>query len=332
VRSRDRLTASQPAQHMGNFSSRFGVGAFPQRLRGLHGRDSSVVRVLRLPLVAVGFVVDQLRRLPGSRFVGRYSFQIALVLTFGAAAALLVWGLERAPQRFTLAQLAAGELSPMQSWIIVTGELTPATSQTGEFRYWLTDPAAPNASMIVVSSFELPVGWTTLSGTYDGTREVVPAGLRWIGHMRAEPVLAQEQPPPWAAILLGLAGLSVGFAGRVSYPTFFDEKPGRVLPRSATLTVGIRGANETHVGRVVPGTLRLHPGARVMLQTQGTGEQALRLHSAHTSVDTGELRWLSGSQPALRVKQAKGDLDIIFASRDERDAALAALTADAEAT
>jgi hypothetical protein len=286
--------------------------------------------LLRFPLVAFGFVVERLRRLPGGHAVGQHAPAIAAGLLAASFVAFVMWGAERSPQRITLAQLEAGQLSSMQSWIIISGELSQAPSQTADFRYWLVDPAAPNASMIVVSEFELPVGWTTLSGTYVGTRETAPAGYRWIGYMRAEPVLAPEQPSPWIAILLAAAGLLVGFAGRFSYPTFFDEKPRSAAPRTATLRVGIRGATEAPAGCVVPGTLRLHPGAWVMLQLQGAAEQPLRLHSAHTSVDVGELRRLLGSDPALRVKQAKGDIDIIFASPDERDAAFAALTADVE--
>ena len=284
--------------------------------------------LFRFPLVAFGFAVERLRRLPGGHTVGEYAPAIAAGLLAASLVAFVAWGAERSPQRITLAQLEAGQLSSMQSWIIISGELSQEPSQTAGFRYVLVDPAAPNASMIVASEFELPVGWTTLSGTYVGTREVAPAGFRWIGYMRAEPVPAHEQPPPWIAILLAVAGLLVGFAGRFTYPTFFDERPRGTAPRTATLRVGIRGATEATAAGIVPGTLRLRPGAWVTLQIQGAAEQPLRLHSAHTSVDVGELRRLLGSDPALRVKQAKGDIDIVFASRDERDVAFAALTAD----
>ena len=288
-----------------------------------------MLAILRFPVVAFGFVVDRLRRLPGARTLGRHASLIAVGLLLAALVAFIVWGIERAPQRISLAELAAGALSPMQSWIIVSGQLSgPEPSHTSDFRYRLTDPAAPNATMIVTSSSELTLGWTTLSGTYVGTREGVPPGFRWIGQMQADRVLAQEQPPPWIALILAAAGLLVGVGGRFSYPTFFSETPDRSAPSAATLAVNVSGGTASRE-QLVPGTLRLQPGEPVILRLQGADEQRLRLHSAYTSVEVGELRGLSRSEPAIRVRQPTGDLDITFASRGDRDAAFAALAADA---
>jgi hypothetical protein len=283
----------------------------------------------RIAIVAVAFVVAQLRRVPGAGIVGRYRGQIVAALSVLAAVAFIVWGLERAPQRFTLAQLAAGELSPLQSWIIVSGELTADSAQPPRYLYRLRDPQAPNASVIVVAGFELPLGWQTISGQWTGTREGVPAGFPWVGYMEAEPVVAQEQPPPWVAIgLAGLALLLVG-GGRTSYPMFFRETPGRAQHPSRSLPVSVR-ERWPEPGEADNGTLVFSPDGPVQLQSPGREQVELRLHSAHTSADVGELRSLDRAEPALLLRRATGELLLAFASRADRDAVFSALVADAQ--
>jgi len=286
------------------------------------------VAILRLPLVAFAFVVERLRRLPVGGFVLRNSALVATALFALAFIALTVWGLTRAPQRISLAELAAGGLSPMQSWIIISGDLQPAPTNSPGLRYRLTDPAAPGASVIVQSTAELATGWTTISGMYVGTREPLQAGFNWIGQMRAEPELAPEQAPPWVALGLAVAGLLVGVSARFSYPMFFAERPHPVAPRSTTLDVGVRGEIAGAAGQLVGGLLRLRPDEPVELAMPGVAQEPLRIYAAHTSISPGELRDLSGAEPVLRVRRAAGDLDIVFASADERDAVFAVLAAE----
>jgi hypothetical protein len=283
----------------------------------------------RTTIVALAFVVAQFRWLPGAGIVGRYRGLIVAGLLLLAGVAFVVWGLERAPQRFTLAQLAAGELSPLQSWIIVSGELTADSAQPPRYLYRLRDPQAPNASVIVVADFELPLGWQTISGQWTGTREGVPPGFPWVGYMEAEPVLAQEQPPPWIAI--GLAGVALLLIGgsRTNYPTFFRETPGRAQRPVRSMPVGVR-ESWPEPGEIENGTLAFAPDGPVQLQSPGRGQVELRLHSAHTSADVGELRSLSGAQPALLLRRATGELMLGFESRADRDAAFGALVADAQ--
>jgi hypothetical protein len=57
--------------------------------------------------------------------------------------------------------------------------------------------------------------------------------------------------------------------------------------------------------------------------------QQLRLHSVHTGADVGELRDLSSSVPAMRLRQSTDELTMSFQSTADRDAAAAALRADA---
>lgn len=288
-----------------------------------------MVEILRFPLVAFAFVVQHLRRLPGGRLVARRASLVTTGLLLVAFVAFVAWGLQRAPQRVGLAELASGALSPMQSWIIISGELHEETSRTSDFRYRLADPAVPNATMIVVSSVELPVGPMTVSGTFLGPGERVPAGHRWVGQMRADPVMAQDLPPPWIAMVLAVAGVLVGAAGLVSYPMFFGQTPRSAAPPAMKVQVGIRRGPLATAGQVVPGTLDLQPGAPAGLSGSDADTETLRLHSVLTGAEVGELRHLASSEPALRLRRASEELTLSFASEDERDAAFAALLADA---
>jgi hypothetical protein len=286
------------------------------------------VSIIRTPIVAIAFVVEKLRQLPGVRAFGRHRVAIVTALLVLAAIAFIVWGLERAPQRLTLAQLANGELSPMQSWIIVSGELRNESSQPPRYLYRLTDPQAPNASMIVEATFELAPGWQTISGQYTGTRFGVPPGFNWVGYMEAEPIMAQEQPPPWIAMGLFGFALLIVVASRTTYPTFFRESPGRNERAASTLPVRVHESWPAP-GEAVSGTLLFPPDGPVQLRSRDGEAVELRLHSPHTSADVGELRSLNSSEPALLLRRSTGELMLGFASRADRDASFTAVVADA---
>ena len=294
-----------------------------------------VTTILRTPLVLYGYLVERLRRIPVAGSVLRHTSLIAGGLLVGAAVAFGVWAGTVAPQRVILADLVVGNLSPMQTWIIVSGDLSAGPARTTGYRYVLTDPALPNAIMNVVSDVELQVGRTTVSGRYTGGREPVPlvdlvSGYRWIGLMRADAVLASEAGPPLVSIGLVAAAVLLVIAARVSYPMFFGQRPRSTTPRAVTVQVGIRHGPLSTGGQVFPGALVLEPGAPVELRVSDADSQRLRLHSVRTGVEVGELRYLTNSESALRVQPASGELTLSFASPDERDAAYAALIADAE--
>jgi hypothetical protein len=287
------------------------------------------VSILRTAVVAIAFVIEKLRHLPGLVVLGRFRVQIVTALLLLAAGAFVLWGLERAPQRLSLAQLANGELSQNQSWIIVNGDLRLESTNPPRRLYRLTDPQAPNASLIVVARFDLPAGWQTLSGQYTGTRERAIPGFNWVGYMEAEPVLAREQPPPWIAMgLFGLAVLVIG-GSRTTYPTFFRERPGRVQRPDATLPVRIHESWPSP-GGVEAGTLLFAPDGHVQLRVPDGQVADIRLHSAHTSAEVGELRTLDASEPALLLQRSTGELMLGFASRADRDATFGAFIADAQ--
>ncbi len=288
----------------------------------------AALMILRLPVLAFGAAVARLRRLPGAAPVARFaSVGIALLLIL-AFLAFVVWGLERAPQRVALTDLASGALSPMQSWIIISGHMEAQESRIAAFGYSLTDPAAPNASMTVYSEVELPLGPATVSGTFLGPREQVPPGHRWIGQMRADEIQVGDQPPPWPAILLGLTALTAYAARRVRYPMFVGRVPRRAASRSMDVPVGVwRGALSG--GLPVRGRLRVEPDTTVTLRTDDGQTQQLRLHSVHTGAEVGRLHYVSSALPALRVRQSTDELTITFDDTTQRDGAAAALIADA---
>jgi hypothetical protein len=283
---------------------------------------------LRLPVVVYAFVVDKLRRIPGAPLVERHVPLVVTALGLAALVALVLWGAQRSPQRLSLAELAAGGLSPMQTWIIVTGDLQSGVYTATERRYVMIDPAAPNAELIVTSDVDLPLGHVTLSGRLVGGQLGAPIGERWVGQLAADPVVAREQDPPLIAIGFLVVALLIAFSARISYPMFFSEKPKSTIPAPKTWKVNVTDDQPTSARRAQQGDLVFSRGEPVELRVPGQAAQMLRLHSAHTSVEVGALTWLSHSEPAILVRPASGDLSMTFSSREERDAAYAALVAD----
>ena len=287
---------------------------------------------LRLPLLAFGYVVARIRRLPGARSVAPIVTWLVRGSFIAAAVLLLLWMAEASPQRMSLADLAAGKLSPMQSWVIVSGELQEERgSVPGAYRYRLTDPATPNAYLDVRSSVEWPLGPATLSGKVLGGRDGVPAGYEWSAPFQADAVLADELPPPAIAFVLVGLGLLVVVGRRTAYPMFIAERPAEVPPGWGLVSVAVHPEGTGSGSPTQPGTLDRDTGVGTgELRVQGSGPVPVRLHSAFTTVDVGELRGLRSSEPALRVRAADDDLILGFASRRERDATYARLAAGAQ--
>lgn len=286
--------------------------------------------ILRFPVVALAFLVEQLRHLPGAREVERRAPWVVAVLMVAALAVLAVGMAEQTPQRISIADLVEGKLAPMQSWIIVSGELRAQQVSTTDHRYVLTDPTVPNAVIFVTSQNELPLGVATISGHLVGGTRRAQAGTGWVGQLRADPVITREPDPPWIAIALAAAALFVAVGSRTFYPMFFRQAPRVPAPAAKTMQVGVRRGWPPAAGPVVSGTLEVQRGAPVALRVP-TETQLLRLHSPHSSVEVGELRRLFGSEPALVVRPATTEeLTVSFASVDERDVAYAALVADVQ--
>lgn len=289
---------------------------------------------LRTPLVLFAYVVDQLRRLPGSERVGRWMPALTRGLFLGAAGLLLVWASTPTPQRISLSDLAAGNLSPMQSWIIVSGELREEPRFVPEWhRYRLIDPSAPGPSLIVRSTVPMRVGPTTISGFLEGGRDTAYVTTPWVGDLRAETALAKEIPPPWGAAALALAGLLVVAARATSYPMFFREATRPGVATAATISVALRRGRGSPGRLITPATIVLGSGERpdVALVAEGAAPMSLRVHSEFTGAAAGELRALTWSQPAIRLRQAAEDVTLGFASARERDAVYAALQEGARA-
>ena len=287
-----------------------------------------MVRALRTPTVAFSYAVELLRRLPGARFVQEHQTLVVGTLVLAAVIVLSAWAATRSPQRVSMADLTAGSLAPLQTWIIITGDVVAAESHTaGQYRYVLTDAGALDAALTITSRTELPVGRTTVSGTLLGGDAPQVEGFGWFGQMIADPELAREPDPPWLAIgLFTLAGF-IGVASRTSYPTFFRETatPAGVRDRS----IPARAQREWSVDNEwVDARLNIRPGAPVEVQLPGEAPRTIRLHSAHSGADTGVLRTLSTSEPALVVRPSTGQLLFLFATDEERDAVYAALIED----
>ena len=289
--------------------------------------------ILRYPVLLVAAGVDQLRRLPGARVTGPLTKWLARLVLLAAVVLTSLWAAEASPQRISLADLTAGKLGSLQTWIIVTGDLAEdPTSTAAEHIYRLTDPAAPNAYLVVRSESLQPLGRTTVSGHIEGGRDGVPPGYAWSARLNLDPKLAAELPPPWTAMLLAGLGVLIILARRTRYPMFRGETPSDALPATSGLRVGVRSESGALGGATVPGTLAFassEPGA-ADLSISGARTVPVRLHSAFTSVDVGLVTRLSGSDPALRVRSDADDLYLSFASRRERDAAFAALGAEAQ--
>jgi hypothetical protein len=250
------------------------------------------------------------------------------VLLVAALVLGALWAVEISPQRMSLADLAAGKLGQFQSWVIVTGDLADEPGSSDFVRvYRLTDPAAPNAYLIVRSRVAQSLGRTTVSGHIEGGREPVPAGYAWSARLNADSTLAGELPPPWIAIAFGAMAILIILGRRTRYPLFSSEEPTDAFPATSGLRVGVRSESGRLGHASVPARLTFadaQPGTADLAITGG-GSRSVRLHSAFTNVGVGVLYRLTGSEPALRVRSDDDDLTLAFASRRERDSAFAAL-------
>ena len=289
--------------------------------------------ILRFPVLLFAFGVEQLRRLPGAQLVAPSTKWLSRLFLLGAFVLTLLWAVEASPQRISLADLAAGKLGSMQSWIIVTGDLAEEPGSTeGLHVYRLTDPAAPNAFLIVKSRPAQSLGRTTVSGRIEGGRDGVPPGYAWSAPLTADAQLAAELPVPSTAIVLAALGLVIMAARRTRYPTFVGEPPGDVIATRGGVRVVVHGESGELDRRAVAATLSFpgrEPGA-ADLSIGGRRAIPVRLHSAFTRVDVGRLVSLSHSEPALHVRSERDDLALAFASSRERDSAFAALGAEAQ--
>jgi hypothetical protein len=122
---------------------------------------------------------------------------------------------------------------------------------------------------------------------------------------------------------------------RLSYVAFsFAIDRLRRLPIAdfiAQVEVVAHGVRDVSGDRDVEGTLHLQAGvATGELRLGELDPVPVRLHSAFTNLDVGVLRGLWSSEPALRVLAAGDKLAIGFRSRQDRDAAFAALFAGAQ--
>jgi hypothetical protein len=218
----------------------------------------------------------------------------------------------------------------MQTWIIVTGDLAPGTARSAAtYSYLMTDPAVPNARMNVYSDAQLSLGRQTVSGSFGGPREPQPVGYQWVGTMHADPVTAPELGPPWIAIALTAGAAFIVLAARTSYPAFFAQVPGPAQPLPSTIAVAVRRGVLRSDSAVDRGELIVLEGEPVTLRAGGA-EQMLRLHSAYSGIEVGELRHVGKSEPSLRIRLAQEELTLTFESDADRDAAVAALRADVE--
>ncbi|MEP7378758.1 MAG: hypothetical protein ABI725_04260 [Chloroflexota bacterium] len=285
-------------------------------------------KIRRALVLGISFVGDRLRRLPGAGLIERFSGLVFALLVIAAMLAGAVWASQKSPQRISLADLAVGGLAPMQTWIIVSGDVVAGASSAISHSYTLTDPGVPGARLLIASDVPLPVGRTTVSGKLIGGDARAPQGYDWVGHLDADPVAAQEQDPPWISIGLLACGLIVILIARTHYPVFFGDSPKRIAPSLARLPVGVRrGWSPRDVA--VPGTLTIDPGQRVRLHTSDGETRELRLQSASSSIEVGRFQGVSGSEIMLRLVASGGDLALSFASADERDLAYGALAAAA---
>ena len=279
--------------------------------------------------MAFSYAIQQLRRVPGARFVQEHQLLVIGMLVFAGVIVLAAWAATRSPQRVSMADLTAGRLAPLQTWIIVSGDLRPADNQSGsQFRYVLTDPNVADATLTVTSQRELPTGQTTVSGTLLGGDAPQHEDFAWTGQMLADDELAREPDPPWLAIgLFTLAGF-IGVAARTSYPTFFRETPQSVGVRAASIRARAR-SEWSAADEWVDATLTIHPGEPLEVELPGEAPRIIRLHSAHSGADAGVLRTLSTTEPALVVRPSTGELLFLFATDAQRDAVYEALVADA---
>jgi hypothetical protein len=282
----------------------------------------------RKVLVGFSFLGKQLRRLPGARIVERFSALLVALLLVATIVSLAIWMAQKSPERIGMAELYAGQLPPMQSWIIVSGDVQAVPFGGVGYQYVLTDPTVLHALLRISSQVELPVGPTTVSGTLLGGDARAQADFDWLGNLRADPVLASEQNPPWFAITFATTGILLGLLVRTSYPVLLTDKPRAVAVRIAPLNVNVR-RDWPPTGSSAPATLEFGHGRPVRLRLSDGETRDLRLHSARSGVEVGRLHRLSDSEPVLVLRPAGGEYTITFANADERDGAYAALVASA---
>jgi hypothetical protein len=121
----------------------------------------------------------------------------------------------------------------------------------------------------------------------------------------------------------------VGLGSRTTYPTFVREAAGPGAAGSASVRVGVRREWPPLTSEQVAGSLEIAPDVPVVLNVPGRAPQMLRLHSARSSAEVGDLRRIGETVPALLVRSS-GEVTLTFASDHDRDTALAALVADAQ--
>lgn len=276
--------------------------------------------------LGLAFLGEQLRRLPGSRLVERFASWIAALLLVAALVSLAIWMAQRSPQRVSMADLTSGGLSYMQTWVIVSGDVRAERSAAPGYQYVLTDPAVPIAVLRISSQVELALGQTTVSGRLIGGAGRAYEGFGWVGQLRADPVLASEQSPPWVAIAFATCAVLLSLLARTSYPVFFSDEPWPSAPPTRRLRVGVR-RDWPPTGNSTPGTLDLDRGGLVRLCFADGEVRPLRLYSTKSGVEIGRLHRLTGSEPALALRASAGDLTISFASAADRDGTYAALVA-----
>ena len=288
---------------------------------------------LRFPWLLFAAGVERLRRLPGASRLGRSVRLLPRVLLGAAFVLVALWAGAASPERISLADLAAGKLARSQSWIIVAGDLSEEPDSTDLIHlYRLTDPAAPNASLVVWSPIVQSLGPTVVSGHIEGGHGGVPAGFAWSAQVDADAALAEELPPPRPAVVLLGLGVLIMLAHRSRYPMFSSATPGESDPAASALLVTATSDSGALGGTAIPATLSFTSTEPVIAElTIGDGRTLpVRLHSAFSTVDVGVLYRLGGSLPALRVRSANDDLTLTFASASERDSAFAALSAEAQ--
>ena len=148
--------------------------------------------------------------------------------------------------------MLADHLPATQHWFIVSGVLQEEQAVEGAYRYTLTDPATPDAYLIVNSMRPWPVGRTTVSGRIEGFVPPLPPGEAWYADMKADEQLAIERTPPWSAMLLALSGLAILAAMRSPYPMFVPREPRRMPGATGRRTVVVRPDAERPGGEQVP--------------------------------------------------------------------------------
>lgn len=283
--------------------------------------------LIRKPILAVLFLVDRVRHVPGSGRLAPLVPWLVGVLLAGSAVLVAAYMSEHSPQRVSLADLRSHNLPATQHWFIVSGDLEEEQALEGAYRYTLTDAPAPDSYLIVNSTVPWPVGRSTVSGRIDGFVPPLPPGEPWYAAMQADTELAIERPPPWTAMLLALAALAILAARRAPYPMFVPRQPGRTARATGRRKVVVHPDAERPGDGITQGVLDLDvpPGSAPDLTIDNRRTVPVRVHSRLTSLRVGELLSLSAREPAIRVLSASGDMYLGFRSAKERDAVAAML-------